>query len=427
MKHLLFIAFHYPPESSSSGVLRSLKFTNYLPEHGWRVSVLSIREDAYRFADPALLAQIPPEVKVYRTRYLNTRKHLSIKNRYPGILAVPDSWIGWYLWAVPAGKEILRSDPVDLVISTSPHATAHLIGARLASLAAVPHVLDFRDPWYEEPPEPDTPPIVHWSARKLERRVVGRAAHVVTSTNELRDLLRSRYPQQSANKFSTVLNGYDESDFADLPRVPDAQNSVCLTFVHAGSINPEFRDPRPLFDVLGKLIKIGKLRRECLRLRFIGAGDFAESPEMTDNIHANGLEQVVQFVGRVSFREALVELLRGDVSLLLQASLDTASLVPAKLYEYLRAQKPILALVSQGASQEIIENTGGGWAADPSDARQLTAAVEAIASAWHGGRLQENTAPLSKLGRYERRNLTSKLAKILDHTVDDWPELRTDG
>src|SRR5438876_7290753 len=93
MKHALFVAYHYPPESSSSGVLRTLKYTRYLGRFGWRVTVLTLRREAYEVTDPTLEDQIPPEVRVIRTRFISVKRHLAIRGSYPSFLAIPDRWI----------------------------------------------------------------------------------------------------------------------------------------------------------------------------------------------------------------------------------------------------------------------------------------------------------------------------------------------
>src|ERR1700687_126639 len=83
MKHALVVAYHYPPESSSSGVLRTLKYTRYLGRFGWRVTVLTLDREAYQVTDPKLEEQIPQTVRVVRTRYIEARRHLAIMGRYP--------------------------------------------------------------------------------------------------------------------------------------------------------------------------------------------------------------------------------------------------------------------------------------------------------------------------------------------------------
>src|SRR5262249_1359541 len=156
--------YHYPPESSSSGVLRTLKHTRYLGRFGWRVTVVTLQREAYEVTDPGLEEQIPPEVRVLRTRFINVKKHLAIRGRYPSFFAIPERWIGWWPWAVAEGRQVIRDDPVDVVYSTSPHATAHLIALELSRRSHIRWVADFRDPWFEDPPESGTPRLVHFAA-----------------------------------------------------------------------------------------------------------------------------------------------------------------------------------------------------------------------------------------------------------------------
>ncbi|MCC6610733.1 MAG: glycosyltransferase [Burkholderiales bacterium] len=398
-------------------MLRTLKFSRYLSEFGWRVTVLTLRRGAYAVADEQLEKQIPESVRVVRTGFLNTRKHLSIRGLYPAILAVPDTWIWWLPWAVAAGRRILAEDPVDLVFSTSPHATAHLIARRLAQHAHVPLVIDFRDPWHEEPAERGTPGVVRWFAPRLERRVVEAATHVVTSTTQLRDMLRARYSGERADKFTAILNGYDESDFAALPSRPVAPSRRMLV-VHAGNINADFRDPCPLFESIAREGKRGNLDPAGIVFRFIGGGAYADSDRLKKCVEDTGLSGSVEFLPRVPYSDALAELARADLLLLLQASEDTTSLVPAKLYEYLRTLRPVLALVLRGATAEVLARTGGGWVANPRDAKALERTMVEIFESWRSGALASRHADPDVLRQFDRRTLTGELAAIFDAVVE---------
>src|SRR5215470_15119189 len=216
MRHALFVAYHYPPESSSSGVLRTLKYTRYLGGFGWRVTVLTLDRAAYEVTDPKLEEQIPKDVRVIRTPFIDVKRQLAIRGSYPSILAIPDRWSGWWPWAVAAGRRILQEGPVDMIYSTSPHATAHLVAWSLARRSGVRWVADFRDPWYEEPPEPGTTRLGQFAARRLERLVVRRADRIVASTGRLRDTLAARYPEKPITEFVSIPNGYDEADFSSI-------------------------------------------------------------------------------------------------------------------------------------------------------------------------------------------------------------------
>lgn len=415
MRHALFVVFHYPPEASSSGVLRTLKYSRYLADYGWRVSVIAPQIDAYSVIDKALENQVPPTTRVIRTRFLNTKRHLSIRGVYPSLLALPDSWIGWLPWAVKRGYTLLREDPVDLIYSTSPPASAHLIARRLAKACGKPWVTDFRDPWVEDPPEPGTPD--YWLYRTLnrwlEKKVVSDSHAVVTSTTHLRDLLQARYPSEGSGKFQTIFNGYDEADFSSLPAA-DPTPSDHFVMLHAGSINKAFRDPQPLLRALRACGRAGTVDLQRTKLRFLGPGPFAEGPELKEEIDRLGLRNVVEFLPRVPYSESIEALARADTLVLLQASPDTVGLVPAKLYEYLRAQKPVLALVPQGATGEVLAMTGGGWSIPPEDHKGLEDALSTMFRRWTEGRLAEDRADLSILRRFDRKALTGQLAALFD-------------
>ncbi len=419
-RHALFVAFHFPPEASSSGVLRTLKYANYLIESGWRVSVLSVKEDAYEMTDATLTDQVGSHVTLYRTPYINSKTQLSIKGIYPSILALPDRWMGWKWWAVPQGVEIYRRDPYDLIYSTSPHATAHSIASALQKKMAVPWVMDFRDPWYEEPPEPGTPWLVHQYARKTEARYIQQANAVVSTTNELSDSFKRRYPQVS-EKFCTIYNGYDETDFVHIEQKKEPQSST-FTMIHAGSVNDNFRDPRPLFDTLGKLINNGKLSAEEIRIEFYGPGQFAHSDAMAESIRQNELQSSVSFHERIPYHEALEKMAKADLLLLLQASEDTRSLIPAKLFEYLRTQTPVFALVQSGASSDLITNLSAGWAIDPKDPMALEEAVATAIELWRATHLAQNCCELGQIKQYSRQTLSKQLAQLFDSVVQTYRE-----
>jgi glycosyltransferase involved in cell wall biosynthesis len=416
-RHALFSAFHYPPEASSSGVLRTLKYTRFLPDFGWRVSVIAPERDAYDVRDAALEAQVPANAKIVRTRFLNTKRDLSCRGIYPALLALPDVWIGWLPWAVRAARRLVAADPVDLIYSTSPHATAHLIALRIHKTTDKPWVTDFRDPWIEEPPELGTPNGRLYRAinGRLERSVIRHSAAVVASTAHLRDSLRERYSDQPRGKFRFIANGYDETDFDALPR--SNRTSARLRIVHAGSINGAFRDPRPVFAALGRLVQKGRLRAGECEIRFVGGGDYGASEEVRCAIEAAGLQESVTLVPRVPYDESLRELTAADLLLLLQASDDTVGLVPAKLYEYLRAGKPVLALVRAGAVSEVMDETGGGWAIDPRAAADVDTALEDAIDAWRTGRLADRRANLDALRRFDRHALAGELAQVFDEAT----------
>ncbi|HEV2007821.1 MAG TPA: glycosyltransferase, partial [Burkholderiales bacterium] len=187
-----------------------------------------------------------------------------------------------------------------------------------------------------------------------------------------------------------------------------------LRIIHMGSIHAAFRDPCPLFAALARMLGRKQLTASEIEIQFIGGGPYGDAPQMQSAIENAGLCGRVSFLPRVPYEESLRQLSGADLLLLLQASDDTAGLVPAKLYEYLRAQKPTLALVPTGAVTEVIAETGGGWTADPSDAASLDMALAEIVHAWRADRLGTHCANLDALRRFDRRALTAELAAVFD-------------
>ena len=138
------IAFHYPPLRGSSGIQRTLAFSRDLRDHGWEPIVLTAHPRAYENTGDDQLADIPEGVPVYRPFALDAARHLALRGAYPKLLALPDRWSSWSLGAIPCGLGILRRHRPDLIWSTYPIATAHVIGRWLHTLSGTPWVADFR-------------------------------------------------------------------------------------------------------------------------------------------------------------------------------------------------------------------------------------------------------------------------------------------
>ena len=358
------VAFHYPPEGSSSGVLRTLKFTRYLGDYGWNVTVLTIHASAYAEADSSLESQVPDRVTVVRTRYLDAKKHLAIKGRYLSWTALPDRWAPWAWWAIPAGTRILWRERVNVIYSTSPCATAHIIGQALARRSGLPWVMDFRDPWYHDQLASISSPLAASFARSREATGVVLAKRVVASTSALSEAMRARYPAVPPENFVAISNGYDESDFSSITRTFSPRRR-CLEILHAGNLHIGFRDPAPLFRCCRRLLQAGKLRPTDLRIRFLGAG--AEAQRLQTVVQLGALQAQVEFLPRLGYASALEHMAAADILLLLQASAHTADLVPAKLYEYARVGRPVLALVTPGATWDEVHRLRAGWTLDPAN------------------------------------------------------------
>ena len=403
------IAYQYPPEGSSSGVLRTLKFSKYLPINSWIPHVLTLKESFYPVKDVNLLKEIPPEAVVHRTFALDSGRHLAIRGRYPALLAIPDRFVSWIPFGVAKGLQVARSADVNVLYSTSPPPTTHLIAASIKALTGLPWVADFRDPWIEEGLHPRPGTIRYRFEKKLERFVVHGVDRLIVTTSYLRREFLSRYPELRKEKVHVNCNGYDEADFQELEY--SKQNSH-FEIIHAGLVTPEFRDPFPLLKAVSSLIADGELQYDETRVRFLGGGSYLLSERFKKDVERLRLEGVVRVDGRVPHQEALQSLGRAAVLLLLQASDDTRSLIPAKAFEYLRIGRPILALTLKGATGDLLQDMDQCYIVAPNDQRRLREAVMQGYASWKQSTSSNHMS--RPICVYERGVLTKQLSQLLE-------------
>ena len=341
LRRVLMIAYHFPPLRGSSGIQRTLRFVQHLPALGWEPIVLTAREHAYDETGEDLLAELPPNLHVIRAIAPNTARHLAIAGRYPAALARPDRWKLWAFFASLAGRQAIAELRPDAIWSTYPIATAHVIGASLQRSSGLPWVADFRDPMAQEgyPSDPKT-----WDAfLAIESRAVSRAARCVFVTPSALSVYRERYGPEAAERFELIENGFDEASFAEIEgsrSIRDPLAAGRVTLLHSGIVYPSERDPTALFKALGSLRRRGELRPEDVGIRF-------RAPVHEEMLRAlaiaEGLEDLIDVAPPIPYKDALAEMLRADGLLVMQAA-NCNEQIPAKVYEYLRARRPILGL-----------------------------------------------------------------------------------
>ncbi len=405
------VVFHYPP-AYGSGVQRALAFTRHLRDFGWEPTVLSIRPSAYEQPDPDRLQDIPEGVEVVRAWGLDSARQLAIFGRHLPASALPDRWITWWAGAVVAGMRLLRRSPYDVIFSTFPIATAHVIGATLQSWSGVPWIAEFRDPMAQDdyPQDPRT-----WrSYRRVEEKTVRGAAGLIFTTEGAVNYYRRRYPEIPASRFSVIENGYDEDVFSAVEaNRPERGRSGRLTLVHSGLLYPWERDPKPFFAALARLRDAGAWVKHPLRVVLRATG-FEERYRAM--IADYGVGDIVELAPRLGYRDALAEMFAADGLLLFQAA-NSNFQIPAKSYEYLRAGRPVLALVDPGGdTAALLRSTGGGRIVPIDDEVAIAAGLQSFVADIEAGAIA--CAAATDVRRYSRRNGTERLAALFDAVAD---------
>jgi glycosyltransferase involved in cell wall biosynthesis len=409
MMRVLMIAYHFPPLAGSSGIQRTLCFVRDLPEFGWQPAVLSAHPRAYERTDASLDSQVPPNLEVRRAFALDTARHLAILGRYIASTARPDRWASWKFDGVRQGMRLIREFQPQVIWSTYPIATAHLIAAELHRRSGIPWVADFRDPMAQNGYPRDPRTWQHFDT--IERQALHNAACSVFTAPGAAGIYRSRYPDV-ANRIVVLENGYDEDTFAEAERTAGTLtplNPGAVTLLHSGIVYPSERDPTQLFVALRRLNEAGRIRIGELKLRFRAA---VHDELLRDLAERNGVGPYIEILPAVSYRDALHEMLRADALLAMQGS-GCNEQIPAKIYEYLRAGKPIICLSDPaGDTVGVLRQAGVCADARLDSAEDIANRLPLLLDAVRAGKADLPDRKTVHLA--SRRKRAEALARILD-------------
>ena len=413
VKRVLMIAYHYPPMRGSSGIQRTLKFSQYLPDTGWEPIILTAHARAYQDTSDDQMKDIPDCIRVHPAFALDTSRHLSIGGRYPGFLALPDRWISWWLGAVPAGLSLIRKYRPDVIWSTYPIATAHVIGNTLHRLTGIPWIADFRDPMTDTDYPVD--PATRSAYLEIERKTVSHCSRIVCTTPGAIRQYQQTFPAIPASRFCLIENGYDEENFSSAETLQTSTQTSSIQpekpvlLVHSGIIYPSERDPVVFFQAISDLMQAGTVTPADIKVILRATSHDLYLRPLIDRY---GIGDIVSLAPPVPYREALSEMMHADGLLILQAS-NCNNQIPAKLYEYLRAGRPVLALTDPaGDTARALMAAGIDTIARLDSKDDIKEALLRFLTL-----VRQHQAPLAKTEKVlacSRKSRTRELAELLD-------------
>jgi hypothetical protein len=410
-KRALLIAFHFPPQAASSGIQRTLSFSRHLGSYGWEPLVLSAHPRAYPEQNPSQLASVPAGLVVKRAFTLDTKRDLGVRGRYFGPLALPDRWVSWWFAAVPAGLSLIRRHKPEVIWSTFPIATAHLIGLALHRLTGLPWIADFRDPMVQPAYPSYTPQRKAYAW--IERQTIKRCHKAVFTTHSAMASYRARFPDLPADKFVVIENGYDEETFqaAGVP-APAQQTPRPLTLVHSGVLYDTGRDPSAFLEAVARLKRAGKVDAGSLRIILRAPGNADAIGACAKRLEVDDIAEVAP---AVPYRQALQEMLAADGLLVFQGTPFNTQ-IPAKVYEYFRARKPILGLVDrEGETARVLGAAGFNSIATMDGPGEIAGVLERFL-----GQVKEGSAHVASpelVARSSRAGRARQLACVFDAVV----------
>lgn len=416
-RRLLIVAFHFPPVQGSTGVYRALSFAKHLPSHGWDITVLTATLNAYPETRAENLSIIPPDTRVVRAWTLDTQRHLAIAGRYPQALATPDRWQSWIASGTVAGLGVIRSWRPDAILSTYPIPSAHCIGLALHRMSSVPWIADFRDPMLQEGyPEH---PMLRKAYASIERATFRHANRITVTTPGTAELYIERYAERPADSIRVIANGFDEDMFAsslgaggsEIERAAHGERRP-LQLLHSGLLYPHERNPELFFQAVAELQKEDVLREGEVQVTLRASGNEGPYQKRIDEL---GLQPLIRLMPPVPYRDALVEMLGSDACLIFQAR-SCNQQIPAKIYEYMYARKPILGLTDPvGDTGRLLASTGTTHIAALEDKDGIKRALRDFV-----GALRNGTAPRATrdvVMQYSRRASSERLARLLDEVT----------
>jgi glycosyltransferase involved in cell wall biosynthesis len=417
MKKVLIITYYWPPSGKAS-LQWPLKIIKHLPEFGWQPVVLTVEDDTFSDKDETFLKQIPEDLKVIKTKALepfNLYKKFTGKEKDSKLIAsetistknkslahrlsiwirmnlfIPDARIGWYFPAVKSGTNFINDEKIDAIVSVGPPHTAHLIGKKLSVKYNLPHIPVFIDPWVD---------IAYYQNFKrnnitlkidnhLEKSVLQNSEAVIFVTETMKKDYQQKYPFLK-NKSNVLYWGYSEEDFNDIELKENTRNEKIL--VHAGNLF-SYQNPSKLWQQVKKEIDQGN----PVRIKFVGTID----GEIVKSISSAGLDPYTDYLGFLPYKKMLAEICNADF--LLVCATEPRH-VPGKLFEYLKAGKPIIAYGDNNEEvKRILEesNTGMMFGYDEDGKEFFT-------------NYPDLKPDPGKIVQYDRIKISEAMSKILD-------------
>jgi glycosyltransferase involved in cell wall biosynthesis len=431
-RRVLIITYYWPP-SGGAGVQRWLKFAKYLSDYGWELVIYTPENPEIPVRDASLLNDVNPKIKVLTTKvwepYQYYKKLLRIdkneginssfvsERKKPkrleslavwirGNFFIPDARRFWIKPSIKYLSHYLRENPVDVIVSTGPPHSMHLIAQKLQQKLGIPWLADFRDPWtnidfYHQLKLTRAADRRH---HRLEKLVLTTADQVVV----ISEGMKKDFARMVDRSYQVITNGYDSDDLpTEIPK-PDHKFSIA----HMGTL-AKSRNPDKLWEVLSELVQKYETFAGALEIKLIGKVDYY----VKESLQRHGLESFVVIEPYLNHNQVALQQQRTQILLLLINNTPNARMIlTGKLFEYMAAGRPILCIgPTDGDAAKILQETGCGDTFDFDDHTHLKKHVLTLFDRYIKN---ENHCLSGDISKYSRRELTARLDKILQEMVN---------
>jgi glycosyltransferase involved in cell wall biosynthesis len=405
-----------------SGVQRTMKFAKFLLKYGWKPTVLTVEPAGYYAFDDTLLKEVEEAgVKIVRTPSYDVnrlfKKHGVIKmpsERVRKILQfigdlffIPDTKIGWKSTAVAAASELLREEQFDIIFATAPPQTDFLVGVALKRIFEIPLVVDYRDPWLDNPFKYFPTPFHRMWHTYLEKRVLKAADKVIVTHRRVKERILRHHPFVGYNEVIIISQGFDPEDFPESPG-EKRNRPVRMKIAHAGTFYAD-RNPGVFLQALANVLQANPKFRGRIEVNFIG-NVREEDQHLVKRLD---LQNAVNFLGYLPHKECVKNLTESD---LLWFVLDNDFQTPGKLYEYFGTRKPMIASVVEGYTKQLIIESEAAMCVP---LKEVSAHEQALLEQFKRFELKKmDRVPDAFVSKFDRLALTGELAKQFESLMD---------
>jgi glycosyltransferase involved in cell wall biosynthesis len=428
LKKVLIITYYWPP-AGGSAVYRWLKFSKYLKEFGWEPIIYTAENGEYAEIDHSNEKDIPKELKIIKQsiwepymfykKFIGQKKHEKVnvgfltERKKPkfaekvavwirGNFFIPDARKFWIKPSLKFLTGYLKENPVDAIISSGPPHSMHLIALELKKKLHLPWIADFRDPWtnIDYYPELLLTSLADQKHHRLEKNVVSTADCVLTVGSKMTE----EFQIMGGKRVETITNGFDTPDYDNKPVELDKD----FTIAHFGTIN-KARNPLVLWEALNKMLNKSPELDQYLKLKFIGRLDTT----VISSLQETGLIKYLDKTEFIPHNEVVTKERESQVLLLLINNTPNAEgILTGKFFEYLAANRPILAIgPTKGDVANILNDSNAGKIAGFNDVDDLIKILEGYFRDFKENKLYVNTDNINAYSRFE---LTRKLSGILN-------------
>ncbi len=448
-KNLLIINHDFPP-AGGAGIKRCLKFIKFLPDFGWNITVLTVRDGNHPIIDSSLEKEVKINVKIYRSTtyesffyFLSKPKTVShtssikrsppkktlfttrilkyLYNTFGEYFKIPDSRILWIIPAYHLAKTINKKHNFDLIFATGPTFVNFIIAAMLKRKLKKRLVIDFRDAWVADPMlKKQTKKYLYKIHSRLEKFVINRADKVISTNPFVARDFQERYKDKNNTKFFTIYNGYDKDDFTSLTANNNCNNNY-FSIVYTGRLYDE-RTPKHFLKALSLAIRELPEMESRVRATFVGSCEkFLDGKCIEDYITQYNLKKVTNLTGHISRKESLEYQVQASLLLMIigivPPEMELTYGLSGKVFDYILCKKPILTLANGGATREFIVNNKIGKIFFHKDIEEIkTFLMEAYMNFKSKKGIGMNS-DVSEYEKYDFRSLTKNLSLHFESAI----------